>query len=195
MQGLTIFEEVVILLDYKCQMTIKFHNYGRVIGVCLVKAQTGCLSCSVTPFRSLVRSDTGREVASAARFILSVSHQQIFTACLPNTVTAAETEAISLARCKCKWTPFTTTENGGTGGGEGGIYQLVCGRKVSQKIQRAQNVRRCKSEHFVIVRTVPGGLSTLSPLQTYVWSFPMNLFPPSKGTFENTSRYSKLAYS
>lgn len=43
-------------------------------------------------------------VVSAARCILSVSHKQTSPACLPNTVTAAETEAISLTCLKCKWT-------------------------------------------------------------------------------------------
>lgn len=115
MQGLTIFQEVVVLLDYKCQVTLKLHNCGRVInklGVYSSEAQTDCLWRSVTPFRSLVHGDTGKEVAPAARYILSVSHQQILPACLPNTVTAAETEAISLARLKCKWTPLRTTRGG-----------------------------------------------------------------------------------
>lgn len=43
-------------------------------------------------------------VGSAASYILSVSHKQTSLACLPNTVTAAETEAISLTCLKCKWT-------------------------------------------------------------------------------------------
>lgn len=112
-------------------MTWKLHNWGRVInelGVYSSEAQAGCLWRSVTPFRS----------ASAAGYILSVSHQQISLACLPNTVTAAETESIALACLKCKWTPLRTTENrrGGV------IYQLVCGRKVSSKTQRTQNIRR-----------------------------------------------------
>lgn len=86
-------------------MTLKLHNWGRVInelGVYSSEAQAGCLWRSVTPFRSPLHGDTGREVASAAGYILSVSHQQISLACLPNTVTAAETESIALACLKCK---------------------------------------------------------------------------------------------
>lgn len=100
-RGLTAFQRVVVRLDYKCQRTLKLADWGRLInksGVYLSELQTemGCW------WRSVTHCDTGGEVASAARYILSVSHQQTLSACLPNTVTAAETEAISLTRLKCK---------------------------------------------------------------------------------------------
>lgn len=47
-----------------------------------------------------------------------MSHQQIFPACLPNTVTAAETALVRLKRRK--WTSLRTTEHDGVGGGRGG---------------------------------------------------------------------------
>ena len=46
-------------------------------------------------------------------------------------------------------------------GTEKKIYQLVCGREVSYTTQRTQNMKRCKSKHFVYFKCVPGGLRRL----------------------------------
>lgn len=56
----------------------------------------------------------------------------------------------------------------GVGGCGGGVFQLVCGRKVSQKTQRTQKCKEVQKQTLVHVRSDPGGLSAFSPQQTYV---------------------------
>lgn len=141
-------------------------------------------------WRSVTHCDTGREVASAARYILSVSHQQTLSACLPNTATAAETEAISLTRSKCKWKPLRTTGNGG-----GGVLAACRWEEgVVDNTKDKKNVRRCKSKHFVPVRSIPGGVSVRLPHSKHMSDhFPLICPPPpSKATFEETSAASWL---